>query len=341
MTTNLIPSASVMNWLLDPEDPGACFLAMKEIMEMPSDSPELIKARQQACTSGQIGQVLAAMDNAGYWSGPGAGYNPKYFSSVWSLISLAQLGASVCDDERIQRACRYHLDHALSSSGQISISGQPSTTIDCLQGNICWALTVMGFDDPRMDSAYEWMARSVTGVGVAPRGTKAVEQRYYAGKCGPNFACGANDTQPCAWGAVKVMLAFSVLPQEKRTPLIESAIQAGVKFIFSVDPAGAEYPHPYSAKPSGNWRKFGFPVFYITDLLQLVDAITALRFGHDPRLENSIQCIREKQDAEGRWPLEFNYSGKMHAEYGELKKPSKWVTIRALKVLKRLDAQTA
>ncbi|MHB1119467.1 MAG: nitrogen fixation protein NifH [Bellilinea sp.] len=341
MTTNFIPSTSVMNWLLEPQDPGARYLAMKEIVEMPSDSPELIEARQQAYTFGQMGQVLAAMDDTGFWNVPGPGYNPKYYSTVWSLVLLAQLGASVNEDERIQRACNYYLDHALSPSGQITSSGQPSGTVDCLQGNISWALTVMGFNDPRMDIAYEWMARSVTGEGVAPRGTKGVEQRYYAGKCGPNFACGANDTQPCAWGAVKVMLAFSVLPQVKRTPLIESAVQAGVEFIFSVDPAGADYPHPYSAKPSGNWWKFGFPVFYITDLLQLVDAMTGLGYGQDPRLRKSIQRIREKQDAQGRWPLEYNYSGKTHAEFGEMKKPSKWVTIRALKVLKRLDALTA
>jgi len=89
------------------------------------------------------------------------------------------------------------------------------------------------------------------------------------------LACGSNDKLPCAWGAAKVMLAFSRLPVERRTPLVQRAIQQGVDFLFSVDPATASYPSGYSAKPSGNWWKFGFPVFYVSDLLQIVEALVA------------------------------------------------------------------
>ncbi len=75
------------------------------------------------------------------------------------------------------------------------------------------------------------MARSVTGEGVAPLSDKTAPVRYYAGKCGPNFACGANNKCSCAWGAVKVMLAFSKLPRARWTPLIDRAMQAGVDFL--------------------------------------------------------------------------------------------------------------
>src|SRR5690606_17224701 len=127
----------------------------------------------------------------------------------------------------------------------------------------CAAMLDLGYDDPRLENAVEWMARTVTGEGVAPVSDRHAPVRYFAGKCGPGFACGANNKLPCAWGAVKVMLAFSKLPQQRRTPLIERAIQAGVDFLFSTDPALADYPSGYSAKPSSNWWKFGFPVFYV------------------------------------------------------------------------------
>lgn len=338
MATDIIPSTSVMDWLLDPQDPGARYLAMRDLTDTPPDSPEFIEASCLAHSSGQIAQVLSYMEEPGYWSEPGPGYMPKYFSAVWSLILLAQLGASVAEDERIGRACANYLDHAITPGGLFSMSGSPGGTIDCLQGNMLWTFTKLGFNCPQLTTAYDWMARSQTGEGVAPLGTKGVERRYYAGKVGPNFACGANGDQSCAWGAVKVMLAFSVLPEEKRTSVIESAIQAGVEFFFSIDPAGADYPHAYAAKPSGNWWKFGFPVFYVTDLLQLVEAMVDLGFGHDPRLGNTIQIIRDKQDGEGRWPLEYGYSGKIHVDFGEMKKPNKWVTIRALRVLRKLAA---
>jgi len=54
--------------------------------------------------------------------------------------------------------------------------------------------------------------------------------RYYAGKCGPDFACGSNNKLPCSWGAVKVMRAFSVLPAKQQTPAIKKAVERGIKF---------------------------------------------------------------------------------------------------------------
>jgi hypothetical protein len=163
---------------------------------------------------------------------------------------------------------------------------------------------------------------------------KKAPLRYYSGKLGPGFLCGANNKMPCAWGAVKVMLAFSKLPVGKRTPLIERAIQRGVDFLLGVDPATANYPNGWAENPSGDWWKFGFPVFYITDMLQNVEALIRLGFGKDPRLANALELIRQKQDNNGRYALEFDYKGKTWVNWGEKKMPNKWVTYRASWVLK-------
>jgi hypothetical protein len=88
-------------------------------------------------------------------------------------------------------------------------------------------------------------------------------------------------------------------------------------------------------KPSRNWWKFGFPVFYITDLLQVAEGLVALGYGKDPQLASTLELIRSKQDDQGRWELEYDYTGKTWVNFGEKKKPNKWVTLRALKVLKR------
>jgi hypothetical protein len=184
-----------------------------------------------------------------------------------------------------------------------------------------------------MDAAFEWMARTVTGEGLAGLEDKKDPLRYYAYKCGPLFACEATDKKHCAWGAVKVMLAFSKLPLERRTRLIERAIQQGVDFLYSRDPAAADYPSANDAKPSRDWWLLGFPVFYITDLLQNVEALVRLGYGSDPRLARALKIIREKQDASGRWALEFDYKGKTWVDFGPKKQPNPWVTIRAAKVL--------
>ncbi len=321
-----------LEWLLEPEDTGVRYLAMRDLIEV--KAKELAVAKKKAHIEGPIAEVLAKMNKAGYWEQPGAGYYHKYTGTVWSVILLSQLGASVKMDDRIAKACSYILGNNLTEAGHFTVNGMPSGTADCLQGNLCEALLVLGYEDPRLEQAFEWMARSVTGEGVAPMEDKRAPLRYYAGKCGPNFACGSNNKLPCAWGAVKVMLAFSKLPKEKRTKLINSAINAGVDFLFSKDPANADYPCGYSNKPSQNWWKFGFPVFYVTDMLQNVEALVRLGYGKDPRLSHALDVIRQKQDSQGRWLLEYDYAGKTWMDFGAKKQPNKWVTLRALSVLK-------
>ncbi len=323
-----------LNWLLKSDTPGVRYLALRHVLDRPSDDPELCAARTVAYTQGPIGTILAQMNEAGYWAKPGPGYQPTYRSSDWAIILLAQLGASVEQDERVARACAYLLDQGLARGGQFTMTGAPSGTLPCLQGNLCAAMLDLGFDDSRLTAAFEWMARSVTGEGVASAAERRAARRYYASTCGPVFACGANNKLPCAWGAVKVMLAFSKWPVERRTPLIERAIAQGVEFLFSTDPATADYPTGYSDKPSRNWWKFGFPVFYITDLLQNVEALVGLGYANDPRLAHALTTIRDKQDARGRWALEYDYAGKTWVDFGPKKQPNPWVTLRALRVLR-------
>jgi hypothetical protein len=202
-----------------------------------------------------------------------------------------------------------------------------------LQGNLGWALLSLGCDPERLAPAFAWMARSVTGEGVAPRTEKDAPVRYYAGKCGPGFACGSNNQLPCAWGAAKVMLAFSAWPPAQRTPLMQRAIAQGIDFLLGVDPATAAYPCGYSDQPSRNWWKFGFPVFYVTDVLQLAEALVGLGYGADPRLSHLYDVICAKADPAGRWLLEYDYSGKTWGDFGARGRPNPWVTLRALRVL--------
>jgi len=131
-----------------------------------------------------------------------------------------------------------------------------------------------------------------------------------------------------------VLLSFGAWPRERRTPLIERAIAHGVDFLLGVDPAAARYPSGYSAKPSSNWWKSGFPIFYITDLLQNIEALANLGHGQDPRLAQALTIIRQKQDTQGHWLLEYDYTGKTWCEFGAKRQPNKWVTLHALRVLK-------
>lgn len=326
-----------VSWLLSDEDPGVRYLTMRDLLDCANDDAELVFAREEAHRKGPIATVLDQMNPDGYWAKAGPGYNPKYRATVWALILLAQLGADASQDKRIGQAGGYILEHALTPKGQFSINGAPSGTIDCLQGNLCWALLELGYEDPRLEKAFEWMARTVTGQGLAAKSDKEAENRYYAYKCGPLFACGPNANQACAWGATKVMLAFGKLKSDQRTALIQEAIQQGVAFFFKNDPVKANWPTRLGDKPSRNWWKFGFPVFYVTDLLQVAEAMVGLGFGNDPRLASTIELIRGKQNDQGRWLLEYDYTGKTWVNFGAKKAENKWVTLRAARVLKSVS----
>jgi len=83
---------------------------------------------------------------------------------------------------------------------------------------------------------------------------------------------------------------------------------------FSIDPATAKYPTHDDRKPNQARWKFGFPVFYVTDLLQLTVSLICL------------SC---------RWLLE--YAGKTWVDFGDVNQPNEWVTLRALRVLKQAE----
>ena len=208
--------------------------------------------------------------------------------------------------------------------------------IHCLAGNLAAAMLDLGrLGDARLDAALDWLARSITGDGIAPAEQKGAPVRYYrSGNSAPGFACSANNHQPCAWGAVKALLALSKVPAPARTPAIRAAITTGIDFLFSRDPAVADYPMGYATKPSQSWFRFGYPIGYVTDVLQTLEVLTALGCGSDARLRPTLDLVLSKRDKQGRWKLEYTYNGKMWAAIEEKGKPSKWVTLRALRVLK-------
>ncbi|MFQ5885767.1 MAG: nitrogen fixation protein NifH [Anaerolineae bacterium] len=319
-------------WLLepDPENPGVRYFALSDLLDRP-----VVAARQATMETGPVPAILAEQHTEGYWVKPGPGYNPKYRSTVWSVIFLAQLGADG-NDERVRTGCEYILTHSPASSGGCSVSGAPSGAIYCLAGNLCAALLDLGWlGDERLDRALDWLARAITGEGFAPAEEQKAPLRYYkSGTSGPGFACAANNRLPCAWGAVKAIAAFGKLPKSARTPTIEAAIETGVEFLLGRDPAVADYPAGWSDKPSRSWFKFGFPVFYVTDVLQNLEALTSLGFGSHPRLKSALQLVLSKQNEQGRWKMEYTYNGKTWADIEKRGQPSKWITLRALRVLK-------
>ena len=326
----------VLDWLLEETDPGVRFLAMRDLLDVEADNPALHAARRETLHKSPVMDILEAQEPEGYWVEAGPGYLPKYRSTLWQVIYLGQFGADG-NDERIKAAGNYVLASARSPHGGFSMNGARSGMIHCLQGNLCSSLIELSFKgDPRLQEALEWLARSILGEGIATSSEKNASVRYLrSGNSGPNFLCSANGHKPCAWGAIPAVEALSKVPQELRTPVIDSALQAGIEFLLSHDPAAADYPMGWSDKPNRSWFKFGYPLGYICDVLRNVEVLCALGLGKDPRLQNALEMILSKRDSLGRWNLEYSYNGKMWCDLETKGQPSKWVTLRARRALRR------
>jgi hypothetical protein len=326
--TNLTDDS--LAWLLEADEanPGVRYFALRDLLDRPETDPEVIRAKQAVMTTGPVPAILEAQAPEGYWAKAGGGYSPKYRGTVWQIIFLAELGAAPAD-ERVRRGCEYLLNHGLAANNAFAARQKPvpSAALHCLNGNLLFALLQLGYGhDRRVQAALDWQVRAITGQEPI---------RYYeSGTNGPGFACAINLGQPCGWGAVKALKALSAVPAGEQTPAIRQAIEVGVEFLFGRDPAVADYP--YTGRVSSSWFKFGFPLSYWSDVLEIAGVLAALGYDAGPRLSNLHQLILSKQDRHGRWRLENSLNGKMWIDIERRGKPSKWVTLRVLRVLKQI-----
>jgi len=324
-------------WLLEPDktQPAIRYFTLRDILGRTGNAKEVKEALAANMLSGPVPVILAAQEPDGYWDKSGPGYGPKYRGTQWAIVFMAQLGADG-NHPRVRAGCEYVLTHAIASNGSLSMNGTPSGFIHCMSGNLGAALIALGWlKDQRLQAALDWQAQTITGEGVASSTTRATDKRYYkSGTSAPLFACYVNVNLPCAWGAVKAMLALSKVPPPLRTQRMQAAIQQGIAFLLSHDPAIADYPFGMGKQPSSSWFKFGYPIGYITDVLQNLEILAALGQAQDPRLANALELLISKQDNQGRWLLEYTYNSKSWVDIEKKGRPSKWVTLRALRVLK-------
>jgi hypothetical protein len=319
-------------WLLETDNPSVRYFALTDLLDRPPDDPEAVAAKAAINGSHPVKAILAAQRPDGYWAKPGPGYGPKYRSTVWQVMFLDQLGADG-RDPRIRAGCEYVLSHTQAPNGGFGANGferathpPNSAVIHCLNGNLLRAVLNFGYaDDERVRRAVAWQARSITG--------DQFDSYYKSATTGPGFACAANRGDPCAWGAIKALRALARVPEPSQTPPVKKAIRTGVAFLLSRDPARADYPSG-GGPVSGSWFRLGFPSGYVADVLQNLEVLAELGHGHDRRLKPALAWLLSLQDEQGRWKNRYAYARKQVADVERQGSVSKWVTLRACRVLK-------
>jgi hypothetical protein len=83
------------------------------------------------------------------------------------------------------------------------------------------------------------------------------------------------------------------------------------------------------------WLLMSFPPRWFYDVIRALDYLREAGVQPDPRCDEAIEVIRSKELKDGRWPLQNRHPGKVHFDMEEGSgKPSRWNTLRALRVLR-------
>lgn len=317
-------SKSVVDWLLEEEQPAVRYRALTQVLGRDEDDPEVRSAKQMIATKGWASDVLEAQKPGGWWVSNESLYRPKYLSTNWMLLVLADLGMTRADP-RIDRACTLWIERFAMEDGGFAMSGRKRGHL-CTTGNTARALVQFGFTDhPKVENAFEWLAKTRDKNG--------------------GWSCFGSGRNLDSWEG---MSAFAVYPRPKWTEGMKRAVEAAAEFYLQRE------LHKQGA-PYEPWRRFHHPVHYYYDLLVGLDFMTALGYTDDPRMRYAISLLREKRRSDGKWNLDAvhpDLEGKMAEYYAKdpkyatpfaLEKPgqaSKMITLTAMRVLKRLDEST-
>jgi hypothetical protein len=71
-------------------------------------------------------------------------------------------------------------------------------------------------------------------------------------------------------------------------------------------------------------------------VLEVLHAMAELGYGAHPELRDAVRFVLSKQDRQGRWKMEWSLNGKMWVDIEAKGQPSKWVTLQAVRTLKRI-----
>jgi len=308
------------------------YFTLRDVLERPESDLETARAREEIMERGAVPQILAGQEDGGCWGDPRAFYTAQYSGTVWQVMLLAELGADG-NDERVRRACEFVLENSQDResggfSKNLSVKtggGRHSEVIPCLTGNMVWSLIRLGYwGDLRLQNGLSWITkyqRFDDAIDDPPQGWPYKD------------ICWGRHT--CHMGAVKSLKALAEIPPGERSEDVRATLQSGVEYLLRHHIH--KRSHDLSRVSRPGWLRFGFPLMYQTDALEILGIMTKLGC-RDERMQEAVDVLISRQGHEGRWKLENTFNGRMRVDIEEKGKPSKWITLNALKVVRRFYA---
>jgi hypothetical protein len=324
-STALPRTDAAIRWLLEG-DPAIRWQTLRDLVGAAERTVD--RERKRVARDGWGARLLARQDSAGTWA---AGrtldsglYTPKWTSTTYTMLLLRDFGLPP-SNRRAREACALLLDRGLQRDGGVSYGTWAQWTRrgeTCITGMVLSILSYFEYDDDRLDTIADHL----------------LEQQMADGGWNCQRASGATHSSVNTTISVLEGLRFYELHRRRRLSAMRAAQQRGREFLlvhrlFRSDRTGE------IIKPI--FTRFAFPPRWHYDILRALDHFQAVDAPRDARLGEAIDVVRNAQSEDGRWVLHHAYKGKTHFELERVGSPSRWNTLRALRVLRWWDRATA
>ncbi|HXX87977.1 MAG TPA: hypothetical protein VEH86_05980, partial [Candidatus Acidoferrum sp.] len=131
---------------------------------------------------------------------------------------------------------------------------------------------------------------------------------------------------------VKTLKALAEIPAEERSADVKRTIEKGAEYLLKHHIY--KRSHDLTKVSKTEWLHFGFPLMWNTDALEILSILTRLGY-RDSRMQKAVDLVVAKQDANGKWRLERSFNGRFQVNIEQKDKPSKWITLNVLRILKQ------
>jgi hypothetical protein len=302
----------VTQWLMEG-DPAIRWQTLRDLADAPETSVE--REQQKVAREGWGARLLAEQDPTGTWAS--GLYSPKWTSTTYTMLLLRDLGLPATN-RQARKACKLLLDEGLRPDGGINYgtwSQWTSRSETCITGMVASILCYFRLDDERLDTIASHL----------------LEQQMSDGGWNCRRPQGATHASVNTTTSVLEGLRFYELHRRRKVREVRAAQRRGREFLlvhrlFRSHRTG-EIINPV-------FTRLAFPPRWHYDILRALDYFQAVNAPRDPRLAEAIDIVVGARREDGRWALEHSYGGKTFFQMETLGAPSRWNTLRALRVMK-------